>query len=104
VGDSSPVIDLDPMAGIQSSSSVATGIIQIATGVAFDADIADTGRYWLNTGITSIVYQYCSTSIAAGCFILSKIIIYERHLIFTFLQLFKQYLIVDINPLQNEAY
>jgi hypothetical protein len=37
VGDSSPVIDLDPMAGIQSSSSVATGIIQIATGVAFDA-------------------------------------------------------------------
>jgi hypothetical protein len=42
VGDSSPVIDLDPMAGIQSSSSVATGIIQIATGVAFDADIADT--------------------------------------------------------------
>jgi hypothetical protein len=36
------VIDLDPMAGIQSSSSVATGIIQIATGVAFDADIADT--------------------------------------------------------------
>jgi hypothetical protein len=25
------------------------------------------------TGITSIVYQYCSTSIAAGCFILSDI-------------------------------
>ena len=42
VNDSSPVIDLDPMAGIQSSSSVTTGTIQIATGVAFDADIADT--------------------------------------------------------------
>jgi hypothetical protein len=27
-----------------------------------------------DTGITSIVYQYCSTSIAAGCFILSKIL------------------------------
>jgi hypothetical protein len=44
--------------------------------------IVDTGRFWeiliipvlqilANTGITSIVYQYCSTSIAAGCFILS---------------------------------
>ena len=42
VSDSSPIIDLDPMAGIQSSSSVTTGTIQIATGVAFDADIADT--------------------------------------------------------------
>jgi hypothetical protein len=42
VNDSSPVIDLDPMAGIQASSSVTTGTIQIATGVAFDADIADT--------------------------------------------------------------
>ncbi len=42
VNDSSPVIDLDPMAGIQSSSSVTTGTIQIATGVAFNADIADT--------------------------------------------------------------
>ena len=32
-------------------------------------------RYWkilVNTGITSIVYQYCNTRIAAGCFILSK--------------------------------
>jgi hypothetical protein len=42
VNDSSPVIDLDPMADIQSSSSVTTGTIQIATGVAFNADIADT--------------------------------------------------------------
>ena len=42
VSDSSPIIDLDPMAGIQSSNSVTTGTIQIATGVAFDADIADT--------------------------------------------------------------
>ncbi|CAC9989069.1 RTX toxins and related Ca2+-binding proteins [uncultured Gammaproteobacteria bacterium] len=41
VSDSSPIIDLDPMAGIQSSNSVTTGTIQIATGVAFDADIAD---------------------------------------------------------------
>ena len=42
VSDSSPVIGLDPMAGIQSSNSVTTGTIQIATGVAFDANIADT--------------------------------------------------------------
>ncbi len=42
VSDSYPVIDLDPMAGIQSSNSVTTGTIQIATGVAFDANIADT--------------------------------------------------------------
>jgi hypothetical protein len=28
VGDSSPVIDLDPMAGIQSSSSVAKNLTQ----------------------------------------------------------------------------
>jgi hypothetical protein len=33
------------MAGIQSSNSVTTGTIQIATGVAFDADIADTTDY-----------------------------------------------------------
>ena len=42
VSDSSPIIDLDPMTGIQSSNSVTTGTIQIATGVAFDANIADT--------------------------------------------------------------
>ena len=33
-------------------------------------------RYWkilVNTGITSVVYQYCNTSIVAGCFILSKL-------------------------------
>jgi hypothetical protein len=46
-----------------------TGIL-VFTSIC--TSIADTGRFWLNTGTTSIVYQYCNTSIAAGCFILSK--------------------------------
>jgi hypothetical protein len=49
-----------------------TGIL-VFTSIC--TSIADNGRYWKNTGITSIVYQYCRTSIEADCFILSKLYI-----------------------------
>jgi hypothetical protein len=39
VNDLPPVIDLDPMAGIQSSSSVVANTAQITAGIAFNADI-----------------------------------------------------------------
>ena len=46
-----------------------TGIL-VFTSIC--TSIADTGRFWQNTGNTSIVYNTGNTSIAAGCFILSK--------------------------------
>jgi hypothetical protein len=47
-----------------------TGIL-VFTSIC--TSIADTGRFWYDTGITSIVYNTGNTSIAAGCFILSDI-------------------------------
>jgi hypothetical protein len=44
--------------------------------------LENSGRYWdtsIYQYITSIVYQYCSTSIAAGCFILSDNSNRRRH-------------------------
>jgi hypothetical protein len=41
VNDLPPVIDLNPMAGIQSSSSVIANTAQITAGIAFNANFED---------------------------------------------------------------
>ncbi|CAC9637578.1 beta strand repeat-containing protein, partial [bacterium endosymbiont of Bathymodiolus sp. 5 South] len=49
VNDLPPVIDLDPMAGIQSSSSVIANTAQITAGIAFNADIEDAADMDIKT-------------------------------------------------------